>query len=97
MTVTYQIEFERAAGRALKRLDESARRRILAAIAALAEDPRPAGAEMLSGSEGLFRIRVGDYRVIYAIEDDCLIVLVLHVGHRREVYRRLARRLAKRG
>jgi mRNA interferase RelE/StbE len=93
VAATYPVEFERAAARALKRLDESVRRRVLAA---LADDPRPAGAEMLSGSESLFRIRVGDYRVIYAIEDDRLVVLVLHAGHRPEVYRKLARRLTRR-
>ncbi len=92
----YRVEFEKAVGRALKRLDKPVQRRVFVAIAALAEDPRPPGAEMLSGSEGLFRIRVGDYRVIYAVEDDRLVVLVLHVGHRREVYRKLARKRAGR-
>ena len=62
-------------------------RRVDARILALAEDPRPPGAKRLAGSEGLHRIRVGDYRVVYAIEDDVLLVLVVRIGHRRDVYR----------
>jgi len=57
-------------------------------IAALADDPRPAGVKMLQGQHGYYRIRSGDYRVIYMIEDDVLVVLVVKVGHRREVYRK---------
>ena len=96
MTV-YRVEFERAASRALKRLDEPVRRRVFRAVAALAEDPRPAGAEVLSAPERLYRIRIGDYRVIYAIEDDRLLVLVVQVGHRRDVYRKLQARVRRRG
>jgi mRNA interferase RelE/StbE len=62
-------------------------RRVDERILALAEEPRPPRAVKLQGAEGYFRIRVGDYRVVYAIEDDVLIVLVVRIGHRREVYR----------
>ena len=55
-----------------------------ARILALAEEPRALGAVKLQGAEGYFRIRVGDYRVVYAIEDDVLIVLVVRIGHRRD-------------
>ena len=55
---------------------------------ALGQEPRPHGVRKLSGEEELYRIRVGDYRVIYAIEDDALIVLVVAVGDRRDIYRR---------
>jgi mRNA interferase RelE/StbE len=61
-------------------------RRIVEKIEALADDPRPAGSVKLTG-HGAYRIRVGDYRVIYAVADDQLVVLVVEVGHRREVYR----------
>ena len=61
--------------------------RIAAAIEALAGDPRPSGVTKLRGPEAFYRIRVGDYRVVYAIEDDGLLVLVVRVAHRREVYR----------
>ncbi|MCD4726205.1 MAG: type II toxin-antitoxin system RelE/ParE family toxin, partial [Pirellulales bacterium] len=54
---------------------------------ALAKNPRPAGAKMLAGPNRFLRVRVGDYRIIYRVEDDRLVVLVVRVGHRREVYR----------
>jgi mRNA interferase RelE/StbE len=61
--------------------------RIGRAIDALSTTPRPAGAVKLRGAEGYFRIRVGDYRVVYEIADSVLVVLVVRIGHRREVYR----------
>ncbi|MGC4933038.1 type II toxin-antitoxin system RelE family toxin [Gordonia sp. DT30] len=60
---------------------------MLDAIDSLASDPRPSGCIQLKGGGGEFRIRVGDYRIIYDIQDDELVVLVLRLGHRREVYR----------
>jgi mRNA interferase RelE/StbE len=61
--------------------------RLVAAMRGLANDPRPAGCERLAGSESLYRIRVGDYRIVYQIQDEVLLVLVVKIGHRREVYR----------
>ena len=66
-------------------LSPEVQRRLAPAIDSLAEDPRPASAKKLSGVE-LWRIRVGDYRVIYALDDGKLTVLVVRLGHRREVY-----------
>ena len=63
------------------------RRRIVRRIAALAEDPRPRGCEKLSGSRNRFRIRQGDYRVVYAIDDGQATVTVFRIGHRQDVYR----------
>lgn len=63
------------------------RQRIASAISALADEPRPHGSEKLSGAKDRHRIRIGDYRVVYGIEDDVLTVWVVKVGHRREVYR----------
>ncbi len=63
------------------------RRRIVRRIAALAEDPRPAGVEKLSGDDK-YRIRQGDYRILYLIEDDMLVITIVRVGNRRDVYRR---------
>ena len=57
-----------------------------AAIGALAEEPRPTGSKKLRGAEGLYRIRVGDYRAIYRVEDDRRIVLVIDVGNRKDIY-----------
>lgn len=63
------------------------RQRIVAAIGALADDPRPSGVEKLSGQNARYRIRVGDCRIVFSIEDRVLVVYVVKVGHRREVYR----------
>jgi mRNA interferase RelE/StbE len=73
--------------RELKKFDPQARRRIQAVIELLAEEPRPAAATRLVGGAGEWRVRTGNYRIIYEIHDDELIVLVLRMGHRREVYR----------
>jgi mRNA interferase RelE/StbE len=81
----YRIELRPAAVRALRKLDPQVRHRILGAIALLAQDPRPPGARALQGRSGL-RVRVGDYRIIYTVEDDVLLVVVVRLGHRRDVY-----------
>jgi len=85
--VTYRIELRPAAARALKKLDPPVARRIQGAIALLAENPRPPAARPLRGRPGL-RVRVGDYRIVYTVEDDVLLVVVVTLGHRRDVYER---------
>jgi len=84
--MTYRIEVAPAALRQLRKLDQPARCRIQAAIELLADNPRPPGAKKLVGGEGEWRVRTGDYRIIYQIHDGCLVVLVVSVGHRREIY-----------
>ena len=86
--MTYSVFVAPAAVRRLRKLDGSARRRIEGVIALLAQDPRPPSAVMLVGRANTWRVRTGDYRVIYEIDDGVLTVLVVAVGHRREVYRR---------
>jgi mRNA interferase RelE/StbE len=87
--MTYSIELTPSAAKAIARVQKSNRLRIVGAIELLAVQPRPPGATMLRGGEhGRWRVRVGDYRIVYAIEDDRLLVLVLRVAHRREVYDR---------
>lgn len=81
----YRIELRPAAVRALRKLDPQVRRRVQGAIALLAADPRPPGARALQGRPGL-RVRVGDYRIIYTVQDDVLLVVVVRLGHRRDVY-----------
>jgi len=81
----YRIELRPAAVRALRKLDPQVRHRVQGAIALLAQDPRPPGARVLQGRPGL-RVRVGDYRIIYTVEDDVLLVVVVRLGHRRDVY-----------
>jgi mRNA interferase RelE/StbE len=83
----YRIELRPAAVRALRKLDPPIARRVQGAIALLAQDPRPPAARALKGRPGL-RVRVGDYRIIYTAHDDVLLVIVVTVGHRRDVYDR---------
>ena len=82
----YSILILPRAGRALRTLPENDAERIDAAIEGLAENPRPVGSKKLKGEEA-YRIRVGDYRVVYSIDDNERIVLIADVGHRREIYR----------
>lgn len=87
MSGRYTVEFERSAKKNLDRLDGPIRARVLRKVAALADDPRSSGATRLVGADDLWRIRIGDYRVIYAIEDDRLMVIVVRVAGRGKVYR----------
>lgn len=86
--MTYRIEITRAARRDLLKLPRDIARRIDAHILALADDPHPAGAKKLEGSTDLFRVRVGDYRILYRVERHRLLILIIRVGHRRGIYRR---------
>ena len=86
--MTYAVEVAPAAAKDLSKIAKRHRLRVAGAIELLAVDPRPPGATMLRGGEhGLWRVRVGDCRVIYAVVDDRLLVLVVPVAHRREAYR----------
>jgi mRNA interferase RelE/StbE len=84
---TYRIALRAGVEKQLAALDKPIRIRVAAAIDALANDPRPQGAIHLQGSHGVLRIRVGDYRIIYTVNDDELLVLVVDVGHRSRIYR----------
>lgn len=83
---SYSLEIKRSAARELEQVPLKDRRRIVTRIQALAHDPRPPGAEKLSGQER-YRIRQGDYRILYEIENQILRVMVVKIGHRRDVYR----------
>jgi len=85
--MTYGIELRPAAIRSLRKIDHQDRDRIRAAITLLGHDPRPPGARVLRGRAG-YRVRVGDYRIIYTVDDDVLVVAVITLGHRRDVYDR---------
>jgi len=86
---TYSLEFLSSVERALGKLPRVVQQRVRQAIDALAHDPRPAGAKLLSGSgdERIWRLRVGDYRVLYQVHDDRLVVLVVRVAGRGNAYR----------
>jgi mRNA interferase RelE/StbE len=83
----YKVLFKPSADRALQKLSRDVQRRIIGDVAMLAHDPRPAGTVKLAGDDNLWRIRIGNYRVVYEIHDERLVVLVLRVAHRKDVYR----------
>jgi mRNA interferase RelE/StbE len=86
--VSYRVELTPAAQRQIDKLPRSVQRQVIERIAALANEPRPAGCVRLSGEE-VWRVRAGDYRVVYAIEDAALLVTIVKAAHRRDVYRDL--------
>lgn len=83
----YEVLLERRAERDLRRLSAEIFHRVVAEIKELAQTPRPPGCRKLTGSENDYRVRVGDYRILYEINDEDRMVRILRVGHRREVYR----------
>lgn len=83
----YLVSYSRSAATSFRSFHPQVQRRLKEAIESLASDPFPLGSIKIVGGDGERRIRVGDYRVVYEVDDGRLIVLVLAVGHRREVYR----------
>jgi len=86
--MTYEVALAPAAARQLRKFDPQVRRRVQAAIELLATEPRPPAATRLVGGAGEWRVRTGDYRIVYEIEEERLLVLVLSAGHRLEIYQR---------
>lgn len=84
--MTYQVILQRPAEKELEALDSSIHKRIVTRLLALEENPRPTGVKKLQGQES-YRLRIGDYRVLYTIDDKSRKVFIMAVGHRREVYR----------
>ncbi|MEW6868076.1 type II toxin-antitoxin system RelE family toxin [Trueperella pyogenes] len=84
----YHVEFTSAAARQVKKLSRPTRERVLSAVEALAANPHPQGSRKLVGEQRAWRIRIGEYRIIYEIFDDSLTVTVVRAAHRREVYRK---------
>jgi mRNA interferase RelE/StbE len=87
--VAHRIEVSPAAVRQLKRIDRRVLPQIAAKIDSLAKEPRPHGCEKLSGYDDLYRVRVGDYRIVYGVEHQLVLIVVLKVGDRAEVYQRI--------
>ena len=83
----FRIEISRTAERQLKKLPREDQKRVAAAILGLGEDPRPQGSRKLTGYDDVYRIRVGRFRVLYSVEEKKVIVIVLKIGHRKDVYR----------
>ena len=84
---TYRIEVSATAERQLRKLPRADQIRVLRVIQALSTDPRPPGCRKLAGTGDVFRVRIGRYRVLYAVEDRRLVIIVLKVGDRKDVYR----------
>ncbi|MDP2363509.1 MAG: type II toxin-antitoxin system RelE/ParE family toxin [Ignavibacteria bacterium] len=84
--VEYKLEFKKSASKELKALPNKELKRILQSIHQLIENPRPINSKKLSGSER-YRLRVGDYRILYEIHDQILIIYIIKIAHRKEVYK----------
>ncbi|MDE2976996.1 MAG: type II toxin-antitoxin system RelE/ParE family toxin [Acidobacteriota bacterium] len=84
---TYEVQISRSAERQLARLDSGTQRRIAATMLSLAKNPRPRGCRKLIGYDDVFRVRVGRYRLLYSVSDETVVIVILKVGHRRDVYR----------
>jgi mRNA interferase RelE/StbE len=85
--MTYSVTWARRTLKQLEKLDRAAQKKIVLAVTRLADNPRPHGVRSLVGRLNEYRIRIGEYRVVYEIHDDRLVVLVVAVAHRREIYR----------
>ena len=85
----YRVEFVPSAARALKKLEHRTRLRVIRKIDSLSDDPRPPGVKLLSVEERIYRVRVGDLRILFQINDKVLVILVVAIGHRGQVYRGL--------
>lgn len=83
---SYQIRWKSSAQKELRRLPQTAVTRIVTAVSQLTSDPHPPGSRKLIGSEYTYRIRVGDYRVIYDVQGSDLVIEIIRVGHRKDVY-----------
>ena len=82
----YKIEIKKSAQKEIKQLPDNDLKRVVDKITLLAKEPRPQGSKKLSGEEK-YRVRVGNYRILYSIEDQILVVYVVKVGHRKDIYR----------
>lgn len=84
--MSYQVFVKPAAQRQLKKLTLAVQKDLIALIESLSDEPRPSGCKKLKQRQNQYRVRLGDYRIIYSIEDMSLIVRVIKVGHRRDIY-----------
>jgi mRNA interferase RelE/StbE len=85
--VSYEVEFSRGAKKQFRKLPIDVQQRIQTKINELAIEPRPNGVKKLQGDDNSYRVRVGDYRVVYELDDDVLIITVIKVGHRSDIYK----------
>lgn len=85
---SYEVRVETSAAKQIQKLQRTEQKRIMAAVLALGDEPRPNGCTKLSGTDDAYRVRVGTFRIVYVIDDGLHIVSVTRVAHRKEVYKR---------
>jgi mRNA interferase RelE/StbE len=85
--VPYRVELVPSAARAFRKLDHRTQLRVQRKIDSLADEPRPPGVKLLSARERIYRLRAGNFRILYQVNDKVLVILVIAIGHRRDVYR----------
>ncbi|MDR9402402.1 MAG: type II toxin-antitoxin system RelE/ParE family toxin [Halothece sp. Uz-M2-17] len=84
---SYRIEWKQSAKKEIRKLDKTVIPKILEAVAALAQDPRPRSSKKLRGTDHTYRIRIGDYRIVYSVFPNVLTIEIVKVGHRKDIYR----------
>jgi mRNA interferase RelE/StbE len=95
--MAYEVALKPSTARELRKLPKPIQKRIGKKIDELAENPRLPDAKALAGAEGFLRVRAGEYRIVYTVQDRALIVLVVRIGHRRNIYRGIPSRTGRRG
>ena len=85
----YKIEWKQSAKKELKKLKKAVIPRIIKAVESLSINPYPTGSRKLQGSEHLYRVRLGDYRIVYSVENKILLIEIIRIGHRKDIYRKL--------
>lgn len=85
--MTYSIEIKQSAQKELAKLPENIAVKVIKQIRALAKEPRPNGCKKLAGTDYTYRIRINDYRIVYSIFDQQLVIQVIKIGHRKDIYR----------
>ena len=87
---TYKVVWKNSAHKELKRLPKGSIEKILLAVEKLSVDLNPIGSKKITGSVSTYRIRIGDYRVVYSIKNKCLVIEIIRVGHRKDIYKKLS-------
>lgn len=88
--MSYRIEIKRSAAKALKKIPKANRKSIVDKIDSLAESPPNPDTTKMKGNNPFHKVRVGDYRIVYEIQEDVLVILVVKIGHRKDIYRNLS-------
>ena len=88
--MSYRIEIKKSAAKALKKIPKANRKRIVEKIDSLAESPPNPDTTKMKGNNPFHKVRVGDYRIVYEIQEDVLVILVVKIGHRKDIYRNLS-------